>query len=233
MFERIDNESVVSIVVNKIKTSIIKGELLPGDKLPTEVELIDQLGVGRNSVREAVKMLTALGVLEVKRGQGTYVVKKVKPSFFNPLLFSLIIEPKSNKDLYELRVMFDTMVLFNLMDKMTELKFEKIYNLLAEVEDNFKKDIHTIDYYVQQDLEFHKLLMDFTENALIKQIGEVIISLFPEYIKKSISQENGIKRSIENHYGIVELLKHKNKSGVNELVEKTLREWKLEWKSED
>lgn len=233
MFERIDNESVVSIVVNKIKTSIVNGELKPGDKLPTEVELIEQLGVGRNSVREAVKMLTALGVLEVKRGQGTYVVKKVKPSFFNPLLFSLIIEPKSNKDLYELRVMFDTMVLFNLMDKMTDKKFDKVYGLLSEVQEHLKNNSKDINYFVQQDLEFHKLLMDLTENALIKQIGEVIISLFPEYIKKSISQENGVQRSLDNHLEIVKLLKNKNKEGINDLVENTLREWKLEWKTND
>lgn len=231
MFDRIENESVVSIVVNKIKNSIVSGELKPGDKLPTEVELIEQLGVGRNSVREAVKMLIALGVLEVKRGQGTYVVKKVKPSFFNPLLFSLIIEPKSNKDLYELRVMFDTMVLFNLMDKMTDEKFDKIYALLDEVTMKHLHQSEEIDYFVKMDLKFHELLMDLTENALIKQIGEVIISLFPEYIKKSISQENGIQRSLDNHKEIVELLKHKNKEGISDLVEDTLEEWKLEWKS--
>lgn len=231
MFERIENESVVSTVVNKIKTSIVNGDLKPGDKLPTEVELIEQLGVGRNSVREAVKMLIALGVLEVKRGQGTFVVQKVKPSFFNPLLFSLIIEPKSNKDLYELRVMFDTMVLFNLMDKMDDEKFNRVYSLLDEVYKSYSNETEEIDYFVKKDMEFHKLLMELTENALIEQIGDVIISLFPEYIKKSISQENGIERALNNHKEIVELLKHKNKEGISDLVEDTLKEWKAEWKA--
>ncbi len=230
MFERIENESVVSTVVNKIKKSIMDGDLKPGDKLPTEVELIDQLGVGRNSVREAVKMLTALGVLEVKRGQGTFVVEKVKPSFFNPLLFSLIIEPKSNKDLYELRVMFDTMVLFNLMDKMDPDKFDQIDNLMEEVEGHYASGDKDIDYFVGMDVRFHKLLMDLTENALIKQIGEVIISLFPEYIKKSISQEKGILRSINNHKEIIHHLRTKDKTSLSQLVEKTLEEWKEEWK---
>lgn len=65
MFEKIEYESVVSTVVNKIKSSIMNGDLRPGDKLLTEVELIELLGVGRNSVIEVVKMLAALGVLEV------------------------------------------------------------------------------------------------------------------------------------------------------------------------
>lgn len=230
MFEKIENESVVSTVVNKIKSSIMNGDLQPGDKLPTEVELIEQLGVGRNSVREAVKMLTALGVLEVKRGQGTFVVQKVKPSFFNPLLFSLIIEPKSNRDLYELRVMFDTMVMFNLMDKMDEGKFVQVEAIINEVEMRHEAGEQDLDYFVEMDVNFHKLLMELTENALIKQIGEVIISLFPEYIRKSISQENGIERSISNHKQIIHHLKTKDKASISDLVEETLKEWKADWK---
>lgn len=229
MFERIDNESVVNNVVNKIKNSIMSGELKAGDKLPTEVELIEQLGVGRNSVREAIKMLIALGVLEVKRGQGTYVVTKVKESFFNPLLFSLIIEPKSNEDLYELRVMFDTMVLFNLMEKMTDEKFMILTKLLDAVHQSYLDGNIDTDYYVAKDMEFHHTLMNFTENQLIKQIGDVILSLFPESMRRSISQENGIMRSIKNHRNIVELLRQKNTGEIINLVETTLAEWKVEW----
>jgi GntR family transcriptional regulator, transcriptional repressor for pyruvate dehydrogenase complex len=231
MFERIDNESVVNNVMNKIKNSIMAGELKAGDKLPTEVELIEQLGVGRNSVREAIKMLIALGVLEVKRGQGTYVVSKVKESFFNPLLFSLIVEPKSNDDVYELRVMFDAMVLFNLTEKMTEEKFDVLTHLLDSVHQSYLEGNIDTDYYVSKDMEFHHTLMNFTENQLIKQIGEVIISLFPESMRRSISQTNGIERSIRNHRNIVELLRQKNTNEIINLVETTLTEWKEEWKN--
>jgi len=231
MFDKIDTESVVNNVMNKIKHSIMTGELKAGDKLPTEVELIEQLGVGRNSVREAVKMLIALGVLEVRRGQGTYVVTKVKESFFNPLLFSLIVEPKSNSDVYELRVMFDAMVLFNLMEKMTMEKFDQLNALLDSVHQNYLEGDTDTDYYVKKDMEFHYMLMNFTENQLIKQIGEVILSLFPESMRRSISQTNGIMRSITNHRNIVELLRQKKTGEIMQLVETTLTEWKEEWKS--
>jgi GntR family transcriptional regulator, transcriptional repressor for pyruvate dehydrogenase complex len=231
MFDKIDTESVVDNVMNKIKNSIMSGELKAGDKLPTEVELIEQLGVGRNSVREAIKMLSALGVLEVRRGQGTYVVSEVKESFFNPLLFSLIVEPKSNADVYELRVMFDAMVLFNLIEKMTADKFEQLNSLLDAVYQSYLEGCTDTDYYVKKDLEFHYMLMHFTENQLIKRIGEVIISLFPESMRRSISQTNGIMRSITNHRNIVALLYKKNTSEIIQLVENTLAEWKEEWKN--
>ena len=69
-----------------------EGEFKPGDKLPTETEFCQKLGVGRNSIREAIKMLAAIGVVEVFRGDGTYVATKVSPEIFNPLIFSLILE---------------------------------------------------------------------------------------------------------------------------------------------
>ena len=100
--ERISNESVVNEIIKRITDSLKNEDLKPGDKIPTEIELMETLGVGRNSVREAIKMLSAMGVLEVRRGSGTYVVTKVSSAILNPLVFNLIIEPKTNNDLYEL-----------------------------------------------------------------------------------------------------------------------------------
>lgn len=63
----IKNESLVQRIINKITDSIIAGELKPGDKLPTEMELISVFGVSRNTVREAIRTLIAYGVVEIRR----------------------------------------------------------------------------------------------------------------------------------------------------------------------
>jgi GntR family transcriptional repressor for pyruvate dehydrogenase complex len=68
-------KSVVMLVIDRIKLALINGELKPGDFIPSESELTQNLGVGKSSVREATKMLQAMGVLEVKRGQGTIIRK--------------------------------------------------------------------------------------------------------------------------------------------------------------
>ncbi|SHH86909.1 FadR/GntR family transcriptional regulator [Clostridium grantii] len=231
--DKIDNQSVVNVVVERIKNSIIKEELKPGDKIPTEVELIEQLGVGRNSVREAIKMLTALGILEVRRGQGTYVVTKVNPSFFDPLIFSLIIEPKSNRDLYELRVMFDSMVLFNVIEKVSDEEILMIEQEIMDTEQKYKENKENIDveYFVKRDCEFHYMILELTKNPLIIRIGQAILGLFQEYIKKSILQQNGIERSIKNHVRILDTIKKRDRNNVLDIVENTLIEWKEEWKN--
>lgn len=71
MFKKIKNKSVVKTVVDSITKAIINGELRPGDKIPTEMELADSFGVGRNSIREAIKILVYYGILEIRRAEGT------------------------------------------------------------------------------------------------------------------------------------------------------------------
>ena len=65
----LQNKSVVENIIDKIISAIIAGELAPGDQLPTEIELCRDLGVGRNSVREAIKKLEAYGVVYIKRAE--------------------------------------------------------------------------------------------------------------------------------------------------------------------
>lgn len=228
----ISNESVVNEIFKRITDSIINGEIKPGEKLPTEVELMQKLGVGRNSIREAVKMLTAMGVLEVKRGNGTYVATKVTPAIFNPLVFSMILEPKTAYDLYELRMMFENMVLLLDIEKATQEDLDEIEGLLLYARELAEKGNTSIDEFVKLDMDFHIALIKSTHNPLVERIGKTIIELFPKYIKNSISQRNGVHRSINNHFEILQLIRDRDKSKVYELVEKTLEEWKNQWKDE-
>ena len=71
--KRIKSESVVQQIIDSLVEAMIRKELRPGDQIPTEMELAESLGVGRNSVREAIKILVYFGVLEIRRAEGTYV----------------------------------------------------------------------------------------------------------------------------------------------------------------
>ena len=101
-------ESVSSAVMDQIVNYLLTGELKPGDKLPTEKEFAQQLGVGRNSVREAIKMLSSIGVVEIKRGAGMFIAKTMSSSILNPLILSLVFEQGASVELLELRLLLDT-----------------------------------------------------------------------------------------------------------------------------
>ena len=82
--KKLNNESVVQRVINCLTDAMINKELRPGDKIPTELELSETLGVGRNSIREAIKILVYLGVLEIRRAEGTFVCEGFTESMIDP-----------------------------------------------------------------------------------------------------------------------------------------------------
>ena len=230
-FDKIDDVSVVNNVVNQISSLILERRFLSGERIPTETELGEQLGVSRNSIREAIKILNAVGILEVKRGKGTFVASTVTPTFFDPLIFSLILEPKSNKDLYELRMMFDSMVLFCAIERISD---DQIQELETIVDNTWKmysegKCLDDMEYYISQDVTFHKSLLKTTGNPLIQRIGHSILEFIPEYVKKSIQQNQGILRSINNHKDIIRTLKSRDRSKIIDITDATLQEWKNNW----
>ncbi len=70
--KKINRSSVVQRVIDRLTEAIVSGELKPGDRIPTEMELAEQMGVARNSIREAVKILVYIGVLEIRRADGNF-----------------------------------------------------------------------------------------------------------------------------------------------------------------
>ena len=105
-------QSLSKMVVDKIKEGLISGELRPGDFLPSETELSERFGVGKSSVREAIKMLEALGVVEICKGNGSRIRTAVDTTVINPLIFQLILQSgeESREKLAEFRKMIEISV---------------------------------------------------------------------------------------------------------------------------
>ena len=80
-----DRDKLSHLVLDSIKEAVVQGRLKPGDKLPGLADMAAEMGVGISSVREAIKMLEALEVLESKQGKGVYVCSGLSPGAINPL----------------------------------------------------------------------------------------------------------------------------------------------------
>ena len=96
--KRVKNPSVVQQVIDSLTEAMIQKELRPGDKIPTETELSESLGVARNSVREAIKILVFLGVLEIRRPEGTFVCNGFSESMINPMIYGIILNQGDSYD---------------------------------------------------------------------------------------------------------------------------------------
>ena len=100
-FQPIKTKKIYEEIMEQIRQMIAQGDLKPGDKLPSERELADTLGVSRTSVREALTALGALGIIDVKSGEGTFIRRSNDSETFEPLGLLLAIERNPEVQLME------------------------------------------------------------------------------------------------------------------------------------
>lgn len=223
---RIKNqESLVNEIIIQLSQAILEGDFKPGDKLLSEAQLCEKLGVGRNSLREAIKMLNAIGVLETKRGQGTFLAKEISHDVFNPLIFKLILEPKSAKDIYELRILLETIIILMAIKKADDKDIESAKNVLLEVKKLLEQNSTDIDRFVKLDIKFHMVIAKSTHNYLVETILDTIMVIFEPFIKKVLSSENGIEISVINHENLIKIIEEKNSLEAMNVVIKSLHEF--------
>lgn len=98
------SRNISHIITERIAESILAGDLMPGQRLPTEEEFASRIGAGKSSVREAIKILEAMGVLEIRRGDGTYVVDEFTGSMLDPMVYGILLAEKNGADVIDFKV---------------------------------------------------------------------------------------------------------------------------------
>jgi GntR family transcriptional repressor for pyruvate dehydrogenase complex len=146
---------------------VVRREFREGDKLPNENDLAERLGVSRATLREAVRGLVAQGILEVKRGKGTYICSSL------PLAGSYDVSSFESvkvrlSDLYEIRLMFEPECIALACKQASDGELEKIYEHARRIE----RLLRSNGDWATADQEFHELIASASHN-------EFIIKLFP------------------------------------------------------
>ncbi len=143
LFKATKRESAVDIVVNSIKQLLADKKLLPGDKLPNELEISEGLGVSRGSVREAMKILSAFGLIDIRVGNGTYVSDSPSSELLDSLLFTYFITNPDLTSLYEFRRIFETDIVRLAIDH---------YDENQEQRNSLRENLKELDALIQEAL---------------------------------------------------------------------------------
>jgi DNA-binding FadR family transcriptional regulator len=175
--EPIANRSVVDTVMDRITNAILFKQLRPGDKIPTEDQLCSAFGVARNSVREAVKVLVSLGVLEIRRAEGTFVAKQYSERMFNPVLYGMIVEESALSDIVEVRWVFDSGILRGAIEKGNEEDMRRIERQCEVFEQALLTESHDHEAILRCDIEFHRVIEQAAHNTLLTNLNRVITQL--------------------------------------------------------
>ena len=141
-----------------------------GDKLPTEKELCESTGAGRNTVREALKILASRNVLEIRQGAGTFVSEKQGiPD--DPLGFSMVNDHvKLTKDLLQVRIMLEPQIAALAAQCAKEHEIKELEEILEEMEAAMKKR----EDYSELDTKFHTKIAQCTHNIVMENLLPVI-----------------------------------------------------------
>ena len=156
--KKVNSESVVQQVINALTEAMLNRELRPGDKIPTEAELAESMGVGRNSIREAIKILVYLGVLEIRRAEGTFVCEGFSESMIDPMIYGIILDKEdSYENLMELRELIEVGVMQLAMQKIQEADLHTLKEKLNRMEKEIEKGPENVENAFLADNEFHNI----------------------------------------------------------------------------
>lgn len=125
------SRNISRIITERIVEGILNGELVAGQRLPTEEEFAVRIGASKSSVREAIKILEAQGVLEIRRGDGTYVVDEFKGSMLDQTVYGILLAKKSREDVIDFLVRVQGMASDDLLEHVPAEQLEAVAETLA------------------------------------------------------------------------------------------------------
>lgn len=219
-------ESAVEIVINWVKDLLLKGNLSPGDRLPTEMETSKKLNISRGSIREAIKILSAFGIVEIKRGNGTYVSHPFKKQMVDPLLLNLILTSPKSEELIELRELIELGIVPLIIRNAETEDLKRVEKIHIRMEKMVKEKIDDIHVLAVCDLKFHKALGCATKNILIEKIYEFILELFFPYIEKTYEKERTGRNALRMHKPILDSFLKKDYYAAVKATKNSISEWR-------
>lgn len=204
-YRKIERTSVPDQIFEQLKQSIIAGKWQPGESLPSEIQLSTEFGVSRMSVRAAIKKLETFGLVEVRMGEGTYVIE-FNPAVFLRGLSPIFSKPKNALEILEFRKALEIECLKLGIKRADDHDIEVLEGIFAE----YWKAFFTQDYKktVNYDYRFHHQVFLMSKNSLFKEIYESMSELFflhlgdnEQHYRDAYGTSN--PRAEEDHHGLI------------------------------
>lgn len=212
--DMLDKRPLPQIIADKIIDLIKSKELLPGERLPSEQELMKELNVGRGTIREAIKSLVSRNIVEIRRGVGTFVAEKTGV-VEDPLGFSFINNKnKLVKDSMDVRLLLEPSIAKWAARNATDSEILEIIELSHKIEIAILND----EDYSDLDVEFHTKIANSSRNLVV----ENLIPILTTNIRSLIDVTHAVlkEHTILSHKKIANAIKERDE----ELAEQLMRE---------
>ncbi|MCM3733924.1 FadR family transcriptional regulator [Fictibacillus nanhaiensis] len=220
MFTVIKKKKKFEEVLDQIKKLLITKKLRIGQKLPNEIELSESMGISRASLREALKVLSVLGIIEGKSGEGT-VIKQADPENLKSIM-SLVAISKGldTNELFEVRTILEMAAAGYTAARRTDEDLQTIKNILVEMDEQYLKGNE--EEQSHYDFLFHHAIVSASQNKMLLILVEVISDLLSEQIRTTRSElatsPKVLKRFQEEHWSIYHAISSQNSHLAQQIV---------------
>jgi DNA-binding FadR family transcriptional regulator len=190
--------------ITKIKDLIVAGEFAPGARLPREKELAERLGLSRNSLREAVRALSLIGVLEARQGDGTYVTS-LEPDLLlaGTLFVSDLLTGPTLRELYEVRRILEPAATRMAAPRLTDADFDELEASLGRMD-----AAETTQAFIDADVDFHRVIVGACGNAtLASLIQNLSGGTLRARIWRAINERDAVESTLRLHHDIYRALR--------------------------
>jgi GntR family transcriptional repressor for pyruvate dehydrogenase complex len=201
-FARLERTSVGLQAAESIKQMILAGELEPGDALPSERDLAVMLGISRPSLREGIRVLSAMNVLEPRHGGGTYVTSLDPRLLAQPVSFLLQVDPTAFRHLLEVRHVLEVGAARLAAPRISDETLAGLLQLAGQA----AKVLADADQYLRLDYEIHTTIIEATGNPIYISLYESIADLSLESRKRTARSSSVRRRAHEDHVAIIAAL---------------------------
>lgn len=207
-YENLGDKTLTERVADNIISYIVDNKLKPGDKLPNEFHLAEIFGVGRSTIREVIKALASRGILEVRRGAGTFVCER-KEQNNDPLGLSLISDRyKLALDLLSVRLMIEPEIAAQAAENATAEDIEELGTQCNRVE----QKIQDGENHIEEDIKYHACIAKCSKNLVVETLVPMINSSVAMF--GNITHRKLLPETITTHRQVLDAIRNHDCAGA-------------------
>ncbi len=217
MLKKVSKNTVAAQVINQLTELIRDGSLRPGDRLPSEREMAEQLGVSRPPLRESLRALEYAGIIETKYGDGIYVKSNVFPSDIDPT-FSNLLNHYTLEEMVEMRKVVERAAVRFAMERGTSEDLD----VLREINVKTHKSVGNKEKFIECDFAFHSYIAEMARNSLLFKTVKTMRKLMSEFNRELLDSRTFRVNVDKQHHLIFDAMEKKNVEAALTAMDKHL-----------
>ncbi|MBQ3261671.1 MAG: FadR family transcriptional regulator [Oscillospiraceae bacterium] len=222
--KKISNNTVQQIIDTFTK-QLMNGALKPGDQIPTEIELAERFGVARNTVREAIKILVAMGVLEIRRPVGTFMCEGFTEPMISPLIYGVILgRGDSYDELMDLREIMETGTMLTVIRNATDEEIASLSEPLVALGQACRSETPDVEEVFRRDDAFHEAIMHLAHSRVVERIADTVRTMTHDMRHESVElmlQSGRGEELYQAHEKLYRILSTRDLEGVYREIRST------------